>query len=466
MFALKAAALIYLGHLALAVRRIVQPIESSVSRAASSTGQEAGSKDGGSQAVGSKDGGSQPGPSHGGSLEEILEDDWEAWAWKEVARLNGDKVEEYDNVSGASMLDVNVSSRNTPCVGYTPCKHGLRGWTHQCLEQIDRGVKSEWDRVFQELSCVPVALLAGDADGRFVTFENYGRKTHQHFPTFSGGKRPGAVAAARSVMVGNMTWDTKANEVFDWWTKDGGDPRSRVTFQSLLHFTSGFIVDADTDFDHDGEKHTCLSMKTGWMWTMEECAKQIYEVTRHVEPNTQFVYNSLHVHLAVAMAVKKSGLTARQYLQENLYDPANMHHSYYGGKDNPFIAASMITTGEDYANFLHSVMAYKIINKETADVMEAEYRNAHGIPDVGRIVRWDDFCMAQAHLAGFPECLNMGGSQVNCINRAGGTWWTLLPNPREYIGRANGMVSAEVINHGKEWIHDDLRIALRDAHAR
>ena len=47
---------------------------------------------------------------------------------------------------------------------------------------------------------------------------------------------------------GHLTFDTKANEVFPWWTKEDSDQRSMITLRHLLSFTSGFYWEDPSGF--------------------------------------------------------------------------------------------------------------------------------------------------------------------------------------------------------------------------
>merc|ERR1712187_431881 len=86
----------------------------------------------------------------------------------------------------------------------------------------------------------------------------------------SSSKFPAAVAIAGAVVDGHPSFETKASEVFPWWTKDASDVRSRVTLAHLLTFTSGMM---SSDFADCGTK--CLSAANASIYEPEDCAREI-----------------------------------------------------------------------------------------------------------------------------------------------------------------------------------------------
>ena len=50
-----------------------------------------------------------------------------------------------------------------------------------------------------------------------------------------------------------------------------------------------------------------------------------------------------------------------------------MNHSGWLLGQNPYLAAGMHTTGDDYDMFLRAYLSYEIVPKEIADEMERDY---------------------------------------------------------------------------------------------
>jgi CubicO group peptidase (beta-lactamase class C family) len=232
------------------------------------------------------------------------------------------------------------------------------------------------DGIIANFSFIPsMAFSAGDSTGRKHTFE---KGAHVNMRTqmimASSSKFPAAVAIAGAVNDGHLSFDTKASEVFPWWTKNPFDVRSRVTLAHLLTFTSGMI---SMDFADCGTK--CLSLPNASQYNPEECAREIYEEFKHnghdnhwVEPGTLWSYHSNHLQVAGPMAAKAAGLTVEALIEKYLTKPLGMTSTFWGGYPNPHLAASMITTGDDYDKLLQSILTYKILPKRIIDQMEED----------------------------------------------------------------------------------------------
>jgi len=319
-----------------------------------------------------------------------------------------------------------------------------------------------WTEVSKPLRCSKVSLVAGTAKGTKYIFENKGSKVDNVFPAASGGKWPAVVAIAGAVSTGLLTWDTLANDVFPWWTKNQADTRSRVTLRSLLTLTSGFHVAGFTPFTHSVLKQRCMTPGFAKFYTPEECAKQIHDTANHtVEPGTVFQYNSLHYQVAMAMVVKVSGMDARDYFKKFLFDPAHMTSSYYLGKGNPFVAGGFMTTGRDMAAFLQKYVNYELLPRDILDVVETEYKTANNLKDESSLFFFN-YAMGNYQ---YGSCRSHGGTIVTCANHEKGTFYVLIPPFVEYTRLQSALNSGDqsqalILLQGQRWIAPALEAAL------
>merc|ERR1712232_881813 len=95
------------------------------------------------------------------------------------------------------------------------------------------------------------------------------------FPAYSAGKWPGTVAIAGAVHDGFLHWDTRAGEVFSWWTKDTTNPKYSVTLRQILQFVDGFYLYSPF-MGHVEIPCMQLTNIGDELTTLEDCAHQIY----------------------------------------------------------------------------------------------------------------------------------------------------------------------------------------------
>lgn len=246
---------------------------------------------------------------------------------------------------------------------------------------------SDWDVVdwlISNYSFIPsMSFTAGDATGRKHTFTKGTQITMDtQIIMASSSKFPAALAITGAVVDGHLSFETRANQVFSWWTKDASDVRSNVTLAHLLTFTSGMV---SSDFADAGTK--CLSLPNASQYDPEECAREIYEEFAYqgkgnfwVAPGTVWSYHSNHLQVAGPMAAKAAGLTVEKLIEKYLVKRLDLKNTTWAGFPNAHLAAAMFTTGNDYDKLLRAVLTYEIAPKEILDQMELDaYRRYPGL---------------------------------------------------------------------------------------
>merc|ERR1712054_385405 len=107
-----------------------------------------------------------------------------------------------------------------------------------------------------------------------------------------------------------------------------------------------------------------------------ECAEQMYanlvRKGKVVEPGTQFHYLSCHLQFAGAMAVAASGKNIQTLFKEYLYEPFNMSRPSWSPYFNPSMAGGIRTTGNDFEQLMHRLLANIALPKNVTDQMETD----------------------------------------------------------------------------------------------
>jgi len=303
-----------------------------------------------------------------------------------------------------------------------------------------RGQFNAVDYIIQNFRFLPnVSFSAGDVSGRKHTFEKGSLKMDAQIFMASSSKFPVAFAIAHVVHtgVGNLSFDTKASEVFDWWTAE--DARSTVTLRHLLTFTSGLV---SSDFSSGGMQ--CLEGENATEYDPEDCAREIYSTAMKqpgafwTTPGTQWSYHSMHLQIAGAMAAKAAGLKVPAMLHKYLMKAVGMKKTFWLGDKNPHLAASMMTTGNDYDKLLRAVLSYKVLPKEIVDQMETDaYRTYPGLrpssyPKDVSLGFYGHYSMCT-----YFECVNQpwsSGCETASIHADPGAfgYWPLINRQKEY----------------------------------
>lgn len=333
-----------------------------------------------------------------------------------------------------------------------------------------------WSKIRAKLAHLsPISMTVGTASGRKFML-NHGRFSSSSASGFSFGKWCGAVAVAGAVADGHLTFDTKANAVFDWWTKREDDKRSNITLRHFLTFTSGFTAADVTIPGMSSAHHTllqpCLNPFVGGgetFWSLEQCAQQIYKTATHKgEPGRIFDYDDYHMQLAFAMASKKTGLDPQAYLKKYLYVPAGMNStSYGGGRRNPFISGGIVSNMNDIDSFVRRYMNYELLPKKIIREMDTEYVQAnkvvvHSTRSV-EFTKDQEFAMAHVVAKGYkrgqPKVYKWVPLNVEIVEWAGLTGWM------GYIDRTTDVYIAVVCgihkaHHPIQWVWKDVYAAL------
>lgn len=233
------------------------------------------------------------------------------------------------------------------------------------------------------------ALTIGTPEhGRLFSYEGGNFTLETSIPTGSTSKWPSAMMVAGLVEDGTIhSFDDPVSKYLQWWTTNASDPRSTVTVRMLLSFTSGFGggspgAEVNTRAGREWrQKHDLqrrdepalpgpCNVTTG---DITECARSIYDTVELIgQPGTVFSYNSNHLQMAAALAVQASGLDVQAVVKKYLLEPFNMTQSFYFGKC-PDFGANLVTTGNDYEQFLQGMLGYRSRSRRTMLESERDY---------------------------------------------------------------------------------------------
>ncbi|MBX9813537.1 MAG: beta-lactamase family protein [Sphingomonas sp.] len=173
-------------------------------------------------------------------------------------------------------------------------------------------------------------------------------------PIASASKFLAGVTIMRLVERGVMRLGDNPQRFLSYWTSDPADPRSRVTLQQLLSFTSGFNAE-ETD-------QGCIRDATT---TIAACAQSYYARGLGSAPGTAFSYGPAHLQIAAAMAEAATGKPWAQLFREEVGAVAGLSAQTLftlPSNTNPRVAGGGVSTVDDYARFLDALLANRLLS--------------------------------------------------------------------------------------------------------
>jgi CubicO group peptidase (beta-lactamase class C family) len=195
--------------------------------------------------------------------------------------------------------------------------------------------------------------------------------------TGSASKWASAAAILTLVDDGTLSMDTTIGSKVPSWNEG---PIAGVTLEMALSHRAGMHA-----------KHDCLR---AYDKPLLECVDKIAQRPLLYAPGEGFGYGALSFHAAAGLAEAATGQPFRTVFQERLADPLGMTQTRFGRggqSPNPGVAGNLVTSSNDFANFLQMVLNYgmfngkRILTEERIRDMEGPHAGPgpyfHHIPD-------------------------------------------------------------------------------------
>lgn len=178
-------------------------------------------------------------------------------------------------------------------------------------------------------------------------------------PVASSSKIVAAMPFYEAVLNKKAKLHDFVSDWLDYWTKNETDTRGQITLRHLVTFQSGYQIDPLCE----GSNKT----------TLRDCVKHYYTHEKHeYVPGTNWAYNEAHLQILGAVMEKIYDQPIAKILQDGL-KRYNMTNSYFDGGENPILAGSMSTTGNDYEQFLIKYLNYDILPSDWRGLIEGDY---------------------------------------------------------------------------------------------
>lgn len=205
-----------------------------------------------------------------------------------------------------------------------------------------------------------LTLLVGDANGTLFVYDKGASTADTEYRIASATKWVTAATIMTLVEEGTMSLSDNPQDYLTFWTSDAQDPRSRVTLEQLLSFTSGYrgrpgLVPCATDPDS----------------SLEACVQTVYTNYHQYEPGTTYFYGPAHMHTAGLMAEEATGSTWQQLVVDRIAEPLGFEDTVswaLAGPDHPMPSGGLRTSGASYARFLQAIAAGELVAASRAEM--------------------------------------------------------------------------------------------------
>ena len=208
-------------------------------------------------------------------------------------------------------------------------------------------------------------VMIGDASGTLFSYSRGESTEDTVYAIASASKLLMAITTMRLVEAGDLALDSTPASLLPFWTTDGDDPRSQVTLEQLLSFTSGFS--GGSGLAPGDETLPCIEDKNA---STTSCAEDIYnEAFEFDPPGSTFYYGPTHMYIAAAMALAvREESTWNQIFRTEVAQPLNLEPL------SGFLAPSplngrpgggVLMNGKDYATILTALVAGELLSEES-----------------------------------------------------------------------------------------------------
>jgi len=220
-------------------------------------------------------------------------------------------------------------------------------------------------------SLADVTVLIGTAEGELFLHEKGSSTVDQVYLLASASKWLSSLTSLRMVEEGVLSLADRPQDYLSWWTSDPSDPRSEVTLEQLLSFTSGFS--GDTGLGPGEQGVDCVEDAE---MSLDSCAQEIYENFFTYEPGSTFHYGPAHLQVAAAMAAATKGVRWNALFRQYIGQPNGLAVTTafaLPSLDNPRAAGGGTASARDYGTLLTALAAGELLSAESVNLLSADH---------------------------------------------------------------------------------------------
>lgn len=198
------------------------------------------------------------------------------------------------------------------------------------------------------------AVVIGTANGEVFSYTKGTLSLTEQTGIASASKWFTSATIYRLIEAGTMNLSDNPQDHLPFWTSDPADPRSRITLEQLLSFTSGFNARPGAS--------GCTQNSTV---TLQDCALEIFTEGLDSDPGAGYSYGPEHMHIAAAMAENAASRPFADVFRVEVADPLGMSGAtqyVFPSRTNPLASGGAASTAQDYARFVQALLASELFN--------------------------------------------------------------------------------------------------------
>lgn len=198
-----------------------------------------------------------------------------------------------------------------------------------------------------------MAVLIGDGDGIIFKHEKGDFRTNNSIAIASASKLVTGLAVWSLVESGEVSLLSRPADLLEFWADTQGDPRSGVTLEQLLSFTSGF-----------NDPPVGPSCAGDGRLPLEDCINALYTRGTQTQPASTFAYGPNHMQIAALMTREAVGTDLKDTMRDLLFEPfeLSIQTGFDAARgDNPRYSGDLISTAEDYAKLLVGLLGGQLL---------------------------------------------------------------------------------------------------------
>ena len=192
-----------------------------------------------------------------------------------------------------------------------------------------------------------VTLLIGDANGVTFSFERGDITATTELRIASASKMFFGWIIWSLTETGELSLTTQPQNNISEWPDDDTTGRSDITLDQLLGFTSGF--------NNPPAQPGCISDAA---FSLTACVLDIFDGGIDSAPGDEYYYGPEHMQIAALMAVRTSGSSINELMDDRIKTPLGLSAStYYPVSSNTRYSGAMRATPADYGRVMQAILA-------------------------------------------------------------------------------------------------------------